>query len=166
MNDQNPSHAIDKDDFKSQPTVKCLSLLLLRLVQLLREVTGSDNLGAGGSVRLKGLGNEHADVLLIDLVLLVLSRSNQLSEPSRALEKQDQESGASKSPAVHVVCSVTAPLIENKPNSLLRKEVGVSAVTPKSGSEETSVKISLAELSLGNLGFLLILVLGSMVIYC
>lgn len=143
-----------------------LPLLLLRLVHFLRQLTRSDDLGSGCSIRLKRLGNEHADVLLIDLVLLVLSRSNQLSEPSRALEEQDQESRASECPAIHVVGSVTAPLVENKPDGLFREEVGMSAVSPKPRGEETSVEIFLVEFSFGNLGFLLILVLGSMVIYC
>lgn len=162
-----PSNANNKDSYlvNYNPRRGNLPLLLLRLVQLLRQLTRSNDLGCGRSIGLKRLGDEHADVLLINLILLIFSRSDQLSEPGRALEEHDQESRASKCPAIHVVCRVTAPLVENKPDGLFREEIGMSTVCPKPRGEEASVEIILVEFSFGNLGFLLILVLGSMVIY-
>lgn len=136
---------------------------MLLLLLSLGQFTGADDLGWRRTVWLDRLGEEHADLLLVKSILGVFARSDQLSQPCRTLEKQDQEPGASKSVAVKGVRGIATPLVKYKPDHLLRKEVGMSAVRPKTGSEKASVEINLLE-TIGHLRILLILIFRGLII--
>lgn len=134
------------------------SLLLLLLCLLaLRKVAGADDLGYPGRrlVRTKGCREEPADLLLVLSILGIFAGGNSLREDRRALEQHDQGNSAKTGPVVQAVGSVAAPLVEDKPEGLLGKEVGMPAVCPHAGSEETAVELFLLP-AFGDLGSLVV----------
>jgi hypothetical protein len=118
-----------------------LPLLLLFLLTL-GQLTGSDNTGLalGSFVGPHRLWNEHANLLLIRLVLWILAGRDDFGQPSGALEQEDERSRAHNGPAVQRVGGVTAPLVQEEPDALLGKEVGVSGVGPEPGGEKAPVE--------------------------
>lgn len=144
-----------------------LVLLLLLSFLTLGKLAGSNDLGCLDWNRLVALdrcGEEHADLLLVVFVLRVLAGRDELGEPGRALEEREEGKGAGAGPAVKRVGSEAAPLVEDKPDSLLGEEVGVSAVGPETRGDEAAVELVL-EPALGHLGRLEVLMLGGLVVW-
>jgi hypothetical protein len=82
---------------------------------------------------------------LIVAVLGVLAGRDELRQPRRALEQEDEERGPDAGPAVQRLGREAAPLVEEEPDGLLGGEVGVSAVPPQARREEASVEVGLLE---------------------
>lgn len=79
------------------------------------------------------------------------------------MEEQDEGERANTGPAVERAGGKAAPLVQDEPDGLLSKEVGVSAVRPHARGDEASIQISLGE-SCRDLACLEVLVLGGLVV--
>lgn len=141
-----------------------LPVLLLLLLLSLGQLAGPNDLGldARRFVGKEALWDEHADRFLIRSVLGILPGRDELSEPRRALEEKNKEERPKPGPTVQSLGCIAAPLIKKEPNRLLGSKVGVSAVPPEPGCDESAIQVSLLEAP-RNLFTLLILLLSSLV---
>ena len=124
------------------PLASLLFLLLLLLLLPLGELAGPDHPGRprrGCLVGRQARRGKHAHEALVLGVLGVLARRDELGQPGRALEEHDEERGARAGPVVQRLGGVAAPLVEDKPDGLLGREVGVPAVGPEASADEPAV---------------------------
>lgn len=142
------------------------NLSLLLALHPFNNIAGPNDLWARSRVGGKGLGQKHANLFLVHGILSILASRDELSEPSRTLEEEDQGGSAGESVAVNILGCEATPLVQHKPNHLLCSKVGMSAVSPETRSVKTTVKLRLGvhEL-LGDLGLGLVLMLGRVVVY-
>ena len=75
-------------------------------------------------------GEKPAHLLLVLFVLGVFTGRDPFCKHSRPLEEKYQGTSTEEHPVVRCVGGGAAPLVEHKPNSLLRKKVGMPAVSP------------------------------------
>lgn len=120
-----------------------LALLLLLFLQLLGKIACADNLGHGCRVPLQTLGYEGADFLLVRAVFGILAGRDALRQPGGALEDIHKHDGRHNGPIVNAVCRKAAPLVKGEPDGLLSGKVWMPAVSPETGSDKATVKISL-----------------------
>lgn len=116
-----------------------LLLVLLLLLSTLNQLARPDDFRSRGRIRNQRLGDEHANVILIGLVLWIFTGRDILCQVSGALEEQNQEDGADTSPAVWGVGGEAAPLVEHEPNGLFSEKVRVSAISPEARCDEAPI---------------------------
>jgi hypothetical protein len=110
-------------------------------------------------------GQELTHALLIDLVLGILARGDELSEPRASLE-QDEVSGSTRARPVQVRRGFqAAPLIQADPERLLKCEVGVARPAEQARGVEAAIELlarvvvlgrDLCGLLVGALGFVVV----------
>jgi hypothetical protein len=111
------------------------------------------------------LGQELAHALLVDLVLGVLARGDELGEPCASLE-QDEIAGSTRARPVQVRRGLqAAPLVQAHPERLLKGEVGVARPAEQARGVEATVELlarvavlgrDLCGLLVGSLGFVVV----------
>ena len=87
------------------------------------------------------LRQELACSLLIQLIIWIFARGDELSEPCGSLEEEEIADGACEGPVEENIGVPAAPLVERYPYSLLGSEVGVTRVRPESSCDESPVKV-------------------------
>lgn len=86
-------------------------------------------------------GKESANALLVNLVLGVLARTQQLSQPRTGLEQDQVSKGTSTCPSSICFRLQTAPLVQTDPKGLLSREVWVPRPSKKACRIEAAVQL-------------------------
>lgn len=138
-------------------------LLLLRLLPL-RQIARLDDLRPRRLIPIPhpNTRHEHGDLLPILLVLGVLARRDELSEPRRTLEQRNETARTEETPVIEGVGGEASPLIEHEPDGLLGEEVGVTAVGEEAGGVEAALEfglgVAVADFAVGPVRVLCVLV--------
>lgn len=105
--------------------------------------------------RRKDARNEPSHVLLVDLIVGILVRRDELSQPSRALEQREVAESADTGEADPRFASDSAPEVQKHPHRLLGREVGVARPREEAGRVEAVLDL-LTRVALGHARCLLV----------